>query len=586
MKTIHRSINLLIVLAFLITGCTSKTFATATVEDVENAVHILPTETKIPPIVIPSETAVNLPVQNTDTPVPARTDAPALIGTPIPENSEIIGVNNFGRLKLVGQWGRGSLQGVSFTPEGKSFIAISELGWTIYNMDTLDQPPQWAGFDEPLLFDEFAFSSDGKTIKFSFSDYQRNTVQIRSFPSGEIIENPSGGAWLEPDVTGDYSNMILRSPDGTKVFKSSLSYEFNEQVFSEEKTVREMHDANHNLLFALRDDAPYVTYSDRNGPEGCDLSVFSPCGNALMSVATTPVKAMFSPDSSTFAALYEPPSLYSGIMKAFSYIRIYNSSNGDLLGSLGGFTKPIQDFAYSPDGKMLVAGFVDGSVILWDIKSAKNIFGTRHMNAPVWKVVYSYDSRYLLIQRAEEVEVRLTTNGALLYRFDAVEFAVSPVTNLLALGDNEGNIQIRDIDTGQSVRGIKAHEDRVYSIAFSQDGFYLASSGRDCDIKLWDLESGKLLHYFEETAVDAYQIGSPSRIFSTYLEFIPDKHMLIGFGSWGTVINWNVNSGASNYAIQSSAIDYYGRQRHCVCVSNYIRDQGARRKPLRPHASV
>jgi WD40 repeat protein len=208
------------------------------------------------------------------------------------------------------------------------------------------------------------------------------------------------------------------------------------------------------------------------------------------------------------------------------------------------------------------------------------------MNAPVWKVVYSYDSRYLLIQRAEEVEVRLTTNGALLYRFDAVEFAVSPVTNLLALGDNEGNIQIRDIDTGQSVRGIKAHEDRVYSIAFSQDGFYLASSGRDCDIKLWDLESGKLLHYFEETAVDAYQIGSPSRIFSTYLEFIPDKPMLIGFGSWGTVINRNVNSGASNYAIQSSAIDYYGRQRHCVCVSNYIRDQGARRKPLRPHASV
>src|SRR4030095_12380151 len=191
--------------------------------------------------------------------------------------------------------------------------------------------------------------------------------------------------------------------------------------------------AQSNLLYKFKDDAPYVTYSDRNGPEGCDLSVFSPCGNALMAVATTPVKALFSADGKTFAALYDTPSLYSGIMRAYSFIRIYDSSSGDLIGSLGGFTKPVQDLAYSPDGKLLVVGFVDGSVVLWDIKSAKSIFGTRHMNAPTWKVVYSQDSKYLLIQRAEEVEVRLTTNGALLYRFDAVEFAVSPLRNLIAL---------------------------------------------------------------------------------------------------------------------------------------------------------
>jgi WD40 repeat protein len=137
------------------------------------------------------------------------------------------------------------------------------------------------------------------------------------------------------------------------------------------------------------------------------------------------------------------------------------------------------------------------------------------------------------------------------------EFAVSPNRNLVALGDKDGNVQIRDLDTGKGVMNIKAHEDRIYSLAFSPDGLYLASSGRDCDIKLWDLGSGKLLHYFEETAVDAYDIGDVSRIFSTYLEFVPDKNMLIGFGSWGTVVNWNVNSGATNYVIQSSALEYY-----------------------------
>jgi WD40 repeat protein len=179
------------------------------------------------------------------------------------------------------------------------------------------------------------------------------------------------------------------------------------------------------------------------------------------------------------------------------------------------------------------------------------------MNAPAWKVAYSPDSKYLLIQRAEELEVRLTASGALLYRFEMTEFAVSSKTNLIALGDDAGNIQIRDLDSGKGIRNIKAHDDRIYSIAFSADGLYLASAGQDCDIKLWDLETGKLLHYFEETAVDAYEIGMSSRIFSTYLEFIPDTNMLVGFGSWGTVVNWNVNSGATNYVIQSNALEYY-----------------------------
>lgn len=126
------------------------------------------------------------------------------------------------------------------------------------------------------------------------------------------------------------------------------------------------------------------------------------------------------------------------------------------------------------------------------------------MNAPLWEVAYSPDSKFLMIRRDKELEVRLTSNDALISRYDVTEFAVSPIRNLLALGDDEGNIQIREIDTGKRLMTIKAHKDPVYSIAFS---------GKVCDIKLWELESGKLLHYFEETAVDAYDIDMSSLIF-------------------------------------------------------------------------
>lgn len=550
----YRFTQILTVLVLLIASCSPQATQLPTVVDVENEVRVLPTATSKPieTAIISSEITTIPSVNNTDTPTPAPTDVLSLIGTPLPKNPEPIDINTYTRLERIGQWGRGSIQGVGFTPDGKSFIAISEMGWSIYNMDALDQPPQWTAFDKPALFDEFYFSSDGTLIKFYSSTWNSSTTVIRSFPSAEIQQLENGAVWLKPNVIQDSD---IKSPNGSMIFKSYVYT--NPENITEEKSIREMYNGNNQLLYSLSDYVPPVTYSDRNGPEGCDLSVFSPCGNALMPLATTPVKTLFSADNRTFTALYAPTGLYLGLMKAFSYIRIYDSATGNLLGSLGGFTKPVQDFDYSPGGKLLVVGFVDGSIVLWDIAKSQSVYGSRHMNAPAWRIEYSHDSKYLLIQRADELEVRLTTNGALVYRFGMAEFAVSPVRNWVALGSDTGNIQIRDLDSGAEVMNIKAHDDRIYSIAFSPDGLYLATSGRDCDIKLWDLGSGKLLHYFEETAVDAYEIGDVSRIFSTYLEFVPGKNMLIGFGSWGTVVNWNVNSGATNYVIQSSALEYY-----------------------------
>jgi WD40 repeat protein len=526
------------------------------VEDVENAVIIPPTATQTQ-IIIPTSASAELPVPDTETPVPTPTDVFSLIGTSLPNRSEAIGLSNFTNLKQVGMWGRGSIQAVRFSPDGSFFIAVSEMGWTIYNMNTLEQTPQWVPFNEPVLFDDLYFSKDGTLIEFYAEDDSPIKSQIRSIPSGEKRAAENGVEWLKQDSTTEYSSVVAISPDETKVFQSELQNEFNEELFSEEKSVREMHDANGKLLYTLKDDASYVKYSDRNGPEGCDLSVFSPCGNALMALATTPVKVLFSSNSKTFSALYEPTGLYSGRMRDFSYIRMYNSADGELLGSLGGFTNPVQDFDYSPDGKFLLTGFVDGTMLLWNIESQSSAFGTRHMNAPIDQVMFSNDSKYLLIQRGSELEVRLASDGSLRSKFEMAAFALAPVGNLIALGDYEGNIQIRDIDTGVGLRKIEAHKDTIYSLAFSADGQLLASSAKDCNIKLWDVATGKFQHYFEETRVNPYEFDMVSRTYSTYLEFVPDKNMLIGFGSWGTVVNWNVNSGATNYVIQSDALEYY-----------------------------
>jgi WD40 repeat protein len=296
------------------------------------------------------------------------------------------------------------------------------------------------------------------------------TDQIRNFSTGQE-ESVRDVVWLKPDAKDDYHDVAVKSPDKAQEFRSRFSYEFIEALFTEETVTREVYDGQGNLQYALTDDIPYITYHDRVEPEGCDLGVFSPCGNALLSLAMAPGRVEFSPSGETFTILYGVPSLWNS--KSFSFLRVYNASDGKFLMSVGGRENPVVDFAYAPNSKTIGVAYLDGSVQLWDIGGPLARFGARHMNGYINILSYTPDSQYLLIQRRDELEVRQTRDGSMLARFTA-------------------------------------------------------------------------------TAIDM-----KSRIFAYHMKFIPNTDTVIGFGSWGTSVAWNVNSGATKFIIQSAPLDYY-----------------------------
>lgn len=489
--------------------------------------------------------------ENVITVLPESDVTPLLIGTPISGGEQPISLQNINNLKQVAQWGRGNIQGIRFTPDGKSFVVGTALGLTVYDTGDLASPPSWTAFDNPQLFETMYFSKDGKHILLISGDKNR----IIKYPTG-VAENNSDFDWNRP-IGGieNYRDVTVRSPNNLMEFRSRFMYEYNEKLFSEEYVVREMYDDKGNLLYVMPDDIPYITYNDRVEPEGCDLGVFSPCGNALMSLAMAPEQTEFSPSGDTFAILYTVPSLFNS--SEFSFLRVYDSFNGSFIMSLGGREHPISGFSYSPDSKSIGVAYLDGSVQIWDIGAKDARFGARHMNPSIGMMTYTSDGKYLLVQRSAELEIRQTKDGSMIGRFDAVTFAVSPNENLVAIGDRKGMIRIRRIDNGENVLVFQAHSDMIYSIAFSDDGRYLATGGRDCDVKMWDATTGKLLHYFEETRIDAYDIGENSRIFSYYMKFIPNTDMVMGFGSWGTAVAWDIDSGATRFIIQSAPLDFY-----------------------------
>jgi RNA polymerase sigma factor (sigma-70 family) len=74
----------------------------------------------------------------------------------------------------------------------------------------------------------------------------------------------------------------------------------------------------------------------------------------------------------------------------------------------------------------------------------------------------------------------------------AIRLVFSPDGKLLACGDEDGQIRLRDGLTGEAIRTLDGHSQWVTGVDFSSDGKTLVTGSRDKTVKLWDVASGKL----------------------------------------------------------------------------------------------
>jgi WD40 repeat protein len=530
--------------------------STATRLSAENATSYV--EKRIATVrAIQTASATPLPPLPTHTSTPAPTiesqvtrPAPALLGTSLPDPAEPIGMDNYERLSYVGQWGKGNILGVTFAPDGSSFVVGSAFGMAVYDVHRIQEAPRWILFEPPFVYQSMLFSEDGKYILLEAETHQ----QIRRFADGAVVPSSSDIKWQRVSSLIDFEHQSMVSLDGTRKFVSRSDHE--EENWNVELSIRQVFDQSSNeLLYELPDKTMYVYYEDHTDPEGCDLSSFSMCGNVYDPSALVPYRVAFSPDGGTLGILYRAWNLWNS--NRYSILRIYDAIDGKLLNQMGSFQKPIETFTYADDGRILI-GYVNGSIELWNAAGQNITYTGWHFGAPIESFSYTSDGNYVYIQREGQLEVRRTSDGALFKRYDASIYALSPVENLAAIGDHEGNIRLQYLNGERSDLQISAHTSSIYALEFSPDGKMLVSAGQDCAIRAWDVASGQFIHPFEKTVVNAYgEDFTSSRIFIKYFRFIPGTKQLLGFGSWGTVVSWNINSGATNYVTTSEALEYY-----------------------------
>ncbi len=183
-------------------------------------------------------------------------------------------------------------------------------------------------------------------------------------------------------------------------------------------------------------------------------------------------------------------------------------NNGCLIKSNQIFTA-LSDFTISPDEKKIITTTYSGVITIWNIYNGKCEHLSYH-DGTFSSAILSSDQKYIIAVADKEIHTIDITTGECIKRvpiastYSIFRFEWSPNGKYLAAITNH-DIVIMDTDTGKSIKTLKGHKNDVYEIIFSKNNKYVLSRSeiRNIDmfeydqIKLWEIETGKCIHTFD-----------------------------------------------------------------------------------------
>ncbi len=259
--------------------------------------------------------------------------------------------------------------------------------------------------------------------------------------------------------------------------------------------------------------------------------------------------------TNTFGAIYSVTFSPDGKVLAAGTIdgeiRLWRVTDNQPIGIFKGQSEWVLATAFSPDGELLVSGDHNMMLNLWNVKTGYNFTTLRDFEAGVTSVAFSQDGQMLasgcadnlvrLWNISEVTKLGTEENYHLLrghtHWIRSVTF--SPDGSRLASGSRDNTVCLWNTQTGQLEQTVQGLGEDIMTIAYSPDGTYLAIGSANHTIRLWNVNTDQVSHILK---------GHLDTVLS--IAFSPDGQTLASGSADHTVRLWEMNSGQERHIFQ------------------------------------
>ena len=240
----------------------------------------------------------------------------------------------------------------------------------------------------------------------------------------------------------------------------------------------------------------------------------------------------FAPDRSTLLAGYGDGTAL-----------IWDLDGGKVRHTLRGHTDQVTTAAVSPDSRLAATGGWDKTIRLWDMTSGVLLHTFTGHSGRISQIAFTADGRGLA-SYAEDGRFQLWTVPAGIPTRSLDDFAppgnaiFTPDGKTVLTGAQDGWLRWWNAATGGLLAERLANPAGISALQLSPGGSLIATGGTDGPIRVWETASGKLVAEFNE-----------SQVWVNNLAFSPDGRWLAAGGAEGNIRLWDMTSGRLDRSI-------------------------------------